>query len=1390
MSVTLTLNAATVALPDPVGGTPLALSDHDGLWHGYGQSVPFQGKVVTLYQHFVGLDKPHLTPLFKGIINDAPQWEDERRRLTLRLTDYSTRYRKTLGLLSDRATFPFVAESHERAMLPILFGRVRRSECVPADIGPVARLTRRCLWEDMRLFVDDASAFPQNTPITIRIQGEVAAGSFQGNTFHATARYVAVAPDRTVGAAVDQTSFDDLGLSAVSGRYVGYNLCVPGDWGGLAPYRRIVAYDGVRRRIYFGPIPYYHSGSDTLPAGTPYSIESRGATLNLAHEAGAEVVIEQDGYIFIVADHPCKAVLNVEGYGRARNPSDGSDAAVPSDFEGYFRLDADLCQVNLNDSRFAAVLGHNVTTLTFPRLPQELWPQLTSNRIWADVEGAESAGDSTGALIENPADVLLSLLTHPRWGNVPAADVEAESFDSARGALASLKMGFALTRQRDLLDLLADLAWQARCALNWDDGCARLSLLHNHVTAAESVLDADRFELGSVRREQSALEDIASEIVCTFTERGSEKKLLLRDAAVESALGRRAVERDFWAYADRRCVLNVAAFWLERMKRVYEIVRLRCWLKGLELQRNDAVSLAYPSLFAAGQGARIFQLDHLPGGGEANAAPGIELTLRLPRSPGCAAACEAGCETGGCETGCEYACELAAESCWQCETSCEDHCQIVGCTTSSEEYCARADTGCSESGPCGACETACTTSCELDSCQTGCQIARETACEVGCEIACETGCQVQCESACETHCQSDCQTSCQSGCELSCETGGCETDCETGCQTHCESACETACELLCQTACQTGCETQCEVRCEVHCQTGAESCASSCQAACESATCQTGCELECEIGAESCAHSCQTGCQANCEVACQASCQLACETGCELECETAGETCATSCQITCETGCQVACETGCQTHCETGCQVACETGCQIHCETGCQVTCETGCQAACQTGCQTHCETGCQTHCETGCQTHCETGCETASQCSFSDDFNRADGAPGANFGSPITFLSGWATGTWAIMSNKLRFSKSGGTNSFSALPDARWGSCGNNYDVAIETNVPASSGGGGVAVRASNGNCYYTTLNDAGSNYAIATAKIVGASWMGNLAVSEWAYNATYLHRANGSSHTVFKNGAQVYTFVDSALGSGAAGPIGCVYNGNYLELDNYALHLPPSCPIVAANPGPDDFVWVWVRRRQNKRGVWEPDLPPGVTGWTTDDSWILPESLAVPVGLHAADLDKVTPASPTQFDQALWNAIRRARRNAYFVADGMHPPAEAHTGDVARTFGKEGQQVFYPGHTWPSRTVPGGTLYYRPRPFARMLEDDANPDAEIETALSQDRLALLAGAHEAKSALLMQRIQDSRSLDNVSKARILLTLRQYGLGSAGALAIARNMGIQEVQL
>jgi len=838
-----------------VGDCALELADADGLLKGYFDAVEFQRKRVTVYQHFDRLGESDMAPLLVGIINAPVTWSRKSATLRFDITDISTYHRATVGHVADKDTFPLVAERDENAVLPLVFGKVKRSEAVQALAGAAAVLVRACTATDTILYVDDASGFPQNQTIQIRIENELIEGHFAGNRFFVSGRGIDFLSSSTVTRAVDSYHLEDSSLTGEDNEYGPYYIRVT-DPGGVTHHRNITYYSADTNRISYYPAILYNNATWTIPQGTTYGI----TTWARSHPAGSVVYYSLDSCAYILNDAPSSAVYRVEAYGRIFSDEALADGQTNQlDIEGWIPLDPNDYTVNLNDTTTFPALGRAVTTLTLKRNPKELIPRLRDDRLWVDIDGVESVGDGSGIVVENPADVVKVLLK--RWVGLTDNDLDLSAFSATATALDGFAMAFTLNRQADGLHLCADLAFQSRCALLWRDGVAALSVLRNCVGQPATTVSTNELAAESLRIGRTDMEQLASEVVAQYRSGHETRAVVLRDGAVEAAFGRRVRALNLWAYNDRRMAVSVARFWLSRWKYLYEEVRLTTFLTSLALQRNDTVELDMADHFAASQRAWVRDIVHQPGHGEAGMMDGVTLGLQLPIMAGCSSTCETECESTG-ESGCLLHCEIEAESgCWQCETQCEALCELA-CTTEAELHCIVSDTGGGSDDGCGACETSCETGCEVD-CETGCEIA----CETGCEIACETGCESSCETACETGCETGCEVSCETGCESACETG-CEVSCETGCEAACETGCEVSCETGCEAACETGCEATCEL-------------------SCEATACETGCEVTCELACE--ATACETGCEVACESGCESSCESGCETGCESGCETGGD---------------------------------------------------------------------------------------------------------------------------------------------------------------------------------------------------------------------------------------------------------------------------------------------------------------------------------------------------------------------------------------------------------------------------------------------------------------------------------------------------------------------
>jgi hypothetical protein len=657
-----------------VGDCTIKMRDEDQVLWGYFQQIEPQRVQVTIYQQFRGNAQADLVTLHAGIVNAPCAWSEKEHAVTLDVTDISTYFDRTVGNIADRLDFPLVVQTDENKMLPIVFGSVKRARAVAVSFGPVTNLARQIGVYDMGLFVSDANKFPQNAPTTLWIDGERIAGQFKGNFFSVTQRGSAVNIGRTTAAGPDPQHIIDTHLTGGDGRWVGYFLIVTTP-DGNTQRKFITSYDSGTHTLGFGVISGYWSVDPlnpsvktwvgdpllnngqvyTLPAGALYEIGTNIAP----HPSGCKVYLALPSYVYVVNDAPSKAVLAVEGYGYPLAWYMNNKME-----EWYCQLDPVLYTVDLCDKTTCP--GRTVTTISFLVPPSQLDTRLKNDDLWITLNGVENAGDSTGRLLTNPAEIIYAI--HTRWMGMTSLNIDMASFTAAVNATAPLAMGFALDKQMNGLALCADLAFQARCAEVFFAGQAKLIFLTNVMTAPGSpaTTGADRY-LGSLDIARREWNQIITEVTGKYVDNAITETIILRSAQAEAFVGgRRAKTIDFWAYATQPPVVAVAQFWLNRWQYIWQQMALVDSLRRLDTVPYDVVDVNLAAWFGAGQIGRVMGIEQTLGGGASRAIPGIKLSAELPYFP-----------AGACDTLAEA---MPPGGCWACENSCQVSCELF-CTT-------------------------------------------------------------------------------------------------------------------------------------------------------------------------------------------------------------------------------------------------------------------------------------------------------------------------------------------------------------------------------------------------------------------------------------------------------------------------------------------------------------------------------------------------------------------------------------------------------------------------------------------------------------------------------------------------------------------------------------
>jgi hypothetical protein len=344
--------------------------------------------------------------------------------------------------------------------------------------------------------------------------------------------------------------------------------------------------------------------------------------------------------VYAVNALPSLAVRLIEGFGTISDSAGASRrafAVLGQQASSYFTgsstatVYSDVFTVNPNDSTWSdsAKLGRNITTITFPKAPRELYANLDDDRIWCTVQGVDDAGDGTGELIDNPATVILNYLENPYLMGVAPSSIDADSFAAAAVALSGRSVGFAQMKTRRGLDLLQEIAMQCNSVLLFDQGVARMVVLSD--TAATPVLAFDtslqNYLPDSLVIDETAVEEGTNELVvpwrASWDDISGNRLREVRASKADSiaAFGPISRELPFRLYWRRDDVEAVAGWWLDHWSTVWRTVKFTAYLDALVLQPGDWISVRWVNgsgrdLFGGAQSMMVVKVtdraaDHL-----------------------------------------------------------------------------------------------------------------------------------------------------------------------------------------------------------------------------------------------------------------------------------------------------------------------------------------------------------------------------------------------------------------------------------------------------------------------------------------------------------------------------------------------------------------------------------------------------------------------------------------------------------------------------------------------------------------------------------------------------------------------------------------------------------
>ncbi|GAB4332508.1 MAG: hypothetical protein Kow0099_04270 [Candidatus Abyssubacteria bacterium] len=249
--------------------------------------------------------------------------------------------------------------------------------------------------------------------------------------------------------------------------------------------------------------------------------------------------------------------------------------------------------------------------------------ELVSDHVTCDLEGIESAGDGSGSLIQNPAEVIRHMLTH--LVGLGESCIDSASFEAARISLerAGARFAFALQHQTKASRLLAALSEQAWARLVFESGSFRL--VHRADLAGEPVraIVPGAVVTGSSGVEHAGLDEVFNKIVAYHSRDYSKNGDLAdkytgfaeaEDSQSQSAFGPRERVLELSAVRDHDYAQTLVDDHLARHAAPARRYRWRSLLRDVSLERADRIEITDFEFDLLKARAEMVESSFIPGG--------------------------------------------------------------------------------------------------------------------------------------------------------------------------------------------------------------------------------------------------------------------------------------------------------------------------------------------------------------------------------------------------------------------------------------------------------------------------------------------------------------------------------------------------------------------------------------------------------------------------------------------------------------------------------------------------------------------------------------------------------------------------------------------------------
>ena len=552
----------------------VTLSDSTGQIKSIFNTNDLHGKQCKFYQWFEGLPLSERFKLYEGEISSPITWSEGDRTLSF---DIITKLAdKEVGFSPEEGYFEFLPEDAYGKVWPLAFGKVQN---VPAT--RLSEIPNTLTAEP--LGVADPTIWERRAELGQKL--ELLRGLFFFYTMAAGQAAFTCdwgdTPEQRQNACSAQQQFENM-TGQISAQIAQVEAESSDLWqtlldqeanqnstlevldGGNFPSGNVILQSGdVRMQGTFSGNVFNIQSLDLLEY-TGYNKEPFGFTWQ---REGTTITIQSDTPIIYICNLLPSTILYVAAYKQVENGK--VLTVVPN---AWYTI------------KTANMGPYTVTYLTFSK-PVSSFDDAYEDEIYITMES--SIGPNT-------VDILT-------WFIQTYTDmaIDSTSFNHVRTLVDNYPSHFALLERKNILLVLEEIAFQARCAIWINDRTFYIKYLPEEL-AATSTIDESQIDAGSLTIRTSTTEEIVTKLVATWRADYSfdeNNQIILRHNVKK--YGAREREFNFYIYNIFDLVLKSATFWLIRYANAWKYIDFIIYLDNLAIETFDTVKFDFTEDFVA-----------------------------------------------------------------------------------------------------------------------------------------------------------------------------------------------------------------------------------------------------------------------------------------------------------------------------------------------------------------------------------------------------------------------------------------------------------------------------------------------------------------------------------------------------------------------------------------------------------------------------------------------------------------------------------------------------------------------------------------------------------------------------------------------------------------------